>query len=146
MMRAIVWLTCVAALNSTSVFAGQPPAPQAGEPIIQGLVAGQPVRLNNVEGRCSLTVGERPPVVLDMRWPCRFTEIRHQLRVEDYRQSLIFMVERSDPQPPPSRDCITDLQSVRLYKGKMEVAPVSRVAACGPLHWDQKVLIWQFDW
>lgn len=109
--------------------------------------AGQSVRLSDDQGRCTLSRTGNPTLTLDMKWPCRFSEDQQQkLRVENFRQAQIIMVERSDRLPAPSQDCETDLQAVRLYKGKLEASPVSRVTACGPGYWDQKVMTWQFDW
>lgn len=108
---------------------------------------GQQAILSDVQGRCTFIRAGSPPLTLDMPWPCRFSEDQQKkVRIENFRNALIVMVERSEHLPAPSEDCATDLQSIRLYKGKLEVSPVSRVSACGPRYWDQKVLTWQFDW
>ncbi|MEG5264124.1 hypothetical protein TRP66_07460 [Pseudomonas sp. JDS28PS106] len=146
MMRALLAaMMSIALLISLSACAAQT------EPRHEGLTSaslgGLEIRLIDEQGRCAVARADSAPLVLDMKWPCRFSEDQQKkVRVEDYRKALVVMVERSEPLPPPSTECATDLQSIRLYKGKLDVSPVSRVAACGPGYWDQKVLIWQFDW
>lgn len=146
MMRKSLALTVlIAPLISLSACAEQTDLPPAGLTTVN--LGGQPITLTNEQGQCALTRAGNTPLTLDMKWPCRFSEDQQKkVRVEDYRKALVVMVERSEPLPAPSTDCATDLQSVRLYKEKLELSPVSRVAACGPGYWDQKVLIWQFDW
>jgi hypothetical protein len=115
--------------------------------ITQAEFAGQTVRLSDVQGRCALTLADAAPLVLDMQWPCRFSETpQQQVRVEYFRQTPIIMVERSEPQPAPSTSCLTDLQALRLYQGQLQAAPLSRIAACGPSQWDQKAFVGMFDW
>lgn len=115
--------------------------------IKQAEFAGQTVRLSDVQGRCALTLADTAQLVLDMQWPCRFSETpQQQVRVEYFRQTPIIMVERSEPQPAPSRSCLTDLQALRLHHDQLEAAPVSRIAACGPSQWDQKAFVGMFDW
>lgn len=146
MMRALLAaMMSIAPLISLSACAAQT------EPRHEGLTSaslgGLEIRLIDEQGRCAVARADSAPLVLDMKWPCRFSEDQQKkVRVEDYRKALVVMVERSEPLPPPGTECATDLQSIRLYKGKLDVSPVSRVAACGPGYWDQKVLIWQFDW
>ncbi|RMO78263.1 hypothetical protein [Pseudomonas syringae group genomosp. 3] len=109
-------------------------------------IAGKQLSLSNEKGRCVLNRAGDPPVKMDMRWPCRFSENKQlNVRIEDHRQSLVFMVERSVPMPAPSTDCLTDLQAVRLFKGQLEIAPSIRVGGCGPGLWDQKLFIWYFS-
>lgn len=146
MMRKSVLTPMLAAmLISLNACAGQADAARTG--LTQAEVGGQQLSLSNEQGRCTLNQAQRAPLTLQMQWPCRFSEdLQKNARVETYRKALIVMVERSDPLPAPSKNCITDLQSVRLFNGKLEASPVSRIAACGPAHWDQKAFVWQFDW
>lgn len=135
------------ALSLFSLTACAEQQPVAAKGLVQATFAGQQVNLIDDQGRCTLTRPGKPPLTLDMQWPCRFSEDSQQkVRVESFRQAQIIMVERSEPLPAPSKDCATDLQAIRYFKNKLEVAPVSRVAACGPGHWDQKAYVWQFDW
>lgn len=132
-------------LVSLSACAEHGASPSVG--ITQGEFAGQSVRLSDAQGRCALALADAAPLTLDMQWPCRFSETpEQQLRVEYFRQTPIIMVERSEPQPAPSRSCLTDLQALRLHQGQLEAAPVSRIAACGPSQWDQKAFVGMFDW
>ncbi|MCQ3001636.1 hypothetical protein NLO98_17940 [Pseudomonas syringae] len=146
-MRLFAGFTLLSAsLLSLTACAAQPSATSSST-LTAAEIAGQPAHLSDGQGRCVLTRKGSAALTLDMQWPCRFSEDRqHKVRVEDFRKALIVMVERSEPMPPPSTDCLTDLQPVRFYKGKLEAAPVSRIAACGPGFWDQKTFTWQFDW
>lgn len=146
MMRGLLAaMLSMVPLISLSACAGQTELPD--ERLTTASLNGLEIRLIDEQGQCAVARADSAPLVLDMKWPCRFSEdLQKKVRVEVYRKALVVMVERSEPLPPPSTECATDLQSVRLYKGKLDVSPVSRVAACGPGYWDQKVLIWQFDW
>lgn len=107
----------------------------------------QQLRLIDEKGRCTLIHSALPPLRLDMQWPCNFSEsLKNEIRIEKFRSAQIVMVERSEPLPPPSKLCLTDLQAVRLFRGKLEASPVSRIGACLPRHWDQKNFVWRFDW
>lgn len=151
-MRNVSLVTLMAtALISLNACAAESPAEPApaiqSSGLTQGTFSGQPVSLSDVQGRCVLTYANQNPLTLDMQWPCRFSEDeQHKLRVESFKQSPILMVERSEHLPAPSKNCKTDRQPVRLYKGKLEAAPVGQIAACGPAHWDQKAFIAFFDW
>ncbi|XXE61449.1 hypothetical protein J3P77_00635 [Pseudomonas sp. R1-18] len=119
----------------------------AAEGVTRGVFASRTVSLDDAQGVCVLNYEGHPPLKLDMQWPCRFSEDQaHQLRIESFKQTPILMVERSEPMPPPSRNCKTDRQPVRLLNGKLEAAPVGRIATCGPAHWDQKAFTAMFDW
>jgi hypothetical protein len=132
-------------LFSVTACAAQPPATPTG--LTQATFAGQQVNLIDDQGRCTLARTGNAPLTLDMKWPCRFSEDRQQkVRVEHFNQAQIIMVERSEHLPAPSKNCATDLQAIRYFKGKLEVAPVSQIDACGPGPWDQKAYVWQFDW
>ena len=132
-------------LISLNAFSAQ--STPGAAPLTQTKLGDKPVQLSESKGRCVLTREGNAPVTLEMKWPCRFSEDRQQkVRVEPFREALIIMVERSEPQVPLGMDCKTDLQPVRLYKDKLQAAPVSHIAACGPGFWDQKVYTWLFDW
>ncbi|MFC6336105.1 hypothetical protein [Pseudomonas karstica] len=82
-----------------------------------------------------------------MEWPCQFSLGQdRQLRVETFNQVPIFMVERSEHMPAPSRDCLTKLQAVRQVKETLEVSDVNQFASCGPGQWDQKMYTGFFRW
>lgn len=114
---------------------------------VDTILAGRAVSLSNHQGMCKLARADTSAIVLDMRWPCQFSVNRRQdVRVETYLKTPILMVERSEHLPPPSRDCRTDVQAVRWYKGKLEAAEAQHIAMCGPSHWDQKMFMGVFDW
>ncbi len=145
MQKSVMTLMLAGVLISLNACAEQ--ADSARNGLTQAEVGGQLLSLSNEQGRCTLNRAQSAPLTLEMQWPCRFSEdLQKNVRVETYRKALIVMVERSDPLPAPSKNCVTDLQPVRLFNGKLEASPVSRIAACGPAHWDQKAFVWQFDW
>jgi hypothetical protein len=148
-MRNPLLLTALAAsLVSLSACAGQqaqtPTAPTAST---QAVFVGQPLSLINNQGQCTLVRPDNTHLTLGMEWPCQFSLDKHQqLRVETFNQIPIFMVERSEHMPAPSRDCLTKLQAVRQVKGALEVSDVNQFASCGPGQWDQKMYVGFFRW
>ncbi|RON18735.1 hypothetical protein [Pseudomonas frederiksbergensis] len=148
-MRTPLLFTALAAsLISLSACAGQEaPAPAAPATPTQAVFVGQPLSLINDQGRCTLVKPDKTHLTLDMEWPCQFSLGQdRQLRVETFRQVPIFMVERSEPMPAPSRDCLTKLQAVRQIKGTLEISGVNQFASCGPGQWDQKMYVAFFRW
>ncbi len=144
MRASVLFSVLLASILNFDAIAGQTTPDSTG--LIRAEIGGQQLHLTNDQGRCMLNRAGDPPVQMDMQWPCRFSEDQQlKVRIEDYRQSLFFMVERSIPMPAPSENCLTDLQAVRLSKGQLQIAPSSRISACGPGHWDQKAFISQFD-
>ena len=145
-MRSPLFLSALAAsLVSLSACAGQETATAPAS--IQAVFVGHPVSLTDVQGRCTLVKPDQSHQTLDMEWPCQFSlGPDKQLRVETFNQVPIFLVERSEHMPAPSRDCLTKIQAVRLVKEKLEVSDVSQFASCGPGQWDQKMYTALFRW
>lgn len=135
-------LPLMSALATTAIAA--PPVPIH---LMEATLAGQHVRLLEVEGRCAIGRAGKTPLPLDMKWPCHFSiNNQKQPRVEIYNDTPILMVERSVPLPAPSQDCRTDRQAVRWYQGRLEAARAQHIAMCGPAHWDQKAFFASFKW
>jgi hypothetical protein len=108
---------------------------------------GRTISLVSDTGHCALKRSDDSLLRLDVKWPCKFSkDLKGRALLKDYRASQIFMVQHTEPPLPPETDCRTDLQAIRYYKGKVELAPVSRVGACPPRQFDHKVFVWQFDW
>ena len=134
-----------ASLFGMAACAEQPDAEVHGP--TQAVIAGKVVNLSNDQGRCKLAGSDTPDVILDMQWPCQFSITKHnQPRIEMFNETPILMVERGEHLPAPSRDCRTDLQAVRWYKGRLEAARAQRIAMCGPGQWDQKMFVASFRW
>lgn len=145
-MRSFALFTSLSiSLISLNAGAAQPSATLNA--VTTAEIAGQSVHLSDGEGRCVLTRKGDVALMLDMQWPCHFSQDRqHKARIENFRGAQIVMVEHSEPMPPPDTDCFTDIQPVRFYKGKLEAVRVARIFACGPGFWDQKMFTAMFRW
>ena len=75
-----------------------------------------------------------------------FTKYIEKALLKNYRSAQIFMVQHSEPAGAPNTDCTTDLQAIRYFRGSVELAPVHRMGTCNTSRWDQKVVVWQFEW
>lgn len=134
-------------LSFISVIACADPSSDQNKELRKATLDKQQIRLVDEKGRCTVIHSALPPLRLDMQWPCNFSEdLKNEVRIEKFGNAQIVMVERSEPLPPPSELCSTELQAVRLFRGKLEASPISRVGACLPRHWDQKNFVWRFDW
>lgn len=134
-------------LSFISVIACADPSSDQSKELRKATLDNQQLRLVDEKGRCTVIHSALPPLRLDMQWPCNFSEdLKNEVRIEKFGNAQIVMVERSEPLPPPSELCSTELQAVRLFRGKLEASPISRVGACLPRHWDQKNFVWRFDW
>lgn len=115
-------------------------------PTIEAVFVGQPLKLIDDQGQCTLVKPDQSRTKLDMEWPCSFSLDEHQkLRVETFNGIPIFSVWRVEHMPAPSRDCLNKMQAIRQIQGHLEVGPVSLSASCG---WggDQKMYIAPFTW
>jgi hypothetical protein len=120
----------------------QPPADSA----TQTQFVGKSLRLHEHDGRCGL-VSDNGNLSLLLKWPCRFhLDTQGAVRVQQVGSSHVLLVENSEAMDPPSRDCRTTLQAVRISDHGLEASPVvSQVAACPPFEWDEKVFIGLFE-
>lgn len=145
-MRSLLFFSALtASLVSLSACAEQKADTPAA--FTQAVFVGQPVSLINDQGRCTIVKPDKSHLSLDIEWPCQFSLNQdRQLRVETFNQVPIFMVERSEHMPAPSRDCLTKLQAVRQVKGTFELSDVNQFASCGPGQWDQKMYTGFFRW
>jgi hypothetical protein len=122
-------------------------APSNQTPLTQGEFVGRAVQLVDEQGSCVLRREGDAPIKLDMPWPCRFSEDRQKrIRVETFHQTPILMIERSVADALSGNNCDTHLQAVRFLNSRLEAAPVSRIAMCGPGQWDQKAFHAVFAW
>lgn len=139
------YLLCVLSMLSFYTSAEQAPVTPVG--LVQATFVGEHVNLVNDNGQCSFVRPGQVPLRLDMAWPCRFAEDRQKkVRVELFRGAEILMVERSEPLPAPSNECVAARQVIRHFRDKLEIAPVLNSSRCGLGFWDQKNFVWQFDW
>lgn len=140
--KYLLFALCVLGSNASA-------QPTSATPVglVQATFVGEHVNLVNDNGQCSFVRPGQVPLRLDMAWPCRFAEDRQKkVRVELFRGAEILMVERSEPLPAPSNECVAARQVIRHFRDKLEIAPVLNSSRCGLGFWDQKNFVWQFDW
>jgi len=113
----------------------------------QARFLAQDLLLEERNGNCRLLVPEQPGIDLSLKWPCQFhRDANGTLRTKQVGTRQVILVESSEPMPSPSRDCRTEIQAIRSTgKGLEASSAVSRVAACPPFQWDEKVFIGLFE-
>ncbi|MCY1287968.1 hypothetical protein D9M70_369850 [compost metagenome] len=102
--------------------------------------------LKDQDGRCVLEEPGQASLALQLKWPCRFhLDAEGGLRTRQVGETRVLLVESSE-RMPDSQDCRTEIQAVRtLGNGLQPSTAVSRVAACPPFQWDEKVFIGLFE-
>ncbi len=97
-------------------------------------------------GRCALVESGQDSLDLQLKWPCQFHLDRDGgLRTRQVGENRVLLVESSE-KVPDSQDCRTEIQAVRTLGNGLEPSTaVSRVAACPPFQWDEKVFIGLFE-
>jgi hypothetical protein len=107
----------------------------------------QNLQLQERDGNCRLLVPQQPDIDLRLKWPCQFhRDAGGELRTKQVGARQVMLVESSERLPPPSKDCRTEIQAIRGTELGLEASPaVSRVAACPPFQWDEKIFIGLFD-
>jgi len=103
--------------------------------------------LEEHDGHCRLLVPEQPDIDLRLKWPCQFhRDASGTLRTRQVGTRQVILVESSQQQPAPSQDCRTEIQAIRNTGQGLEASSaVSRVTACPPFQWDEKVFIGLFE-
>ncbi|UZZ13293.1 hypothetical protein NDO41_12745 [Ectopseudomonas mendocina] len=121
-------------------------AQSAADSATQALFSEQRLQLQDHAGQCRL-IGEDGGLDLLLKWPCQFhRDPQGKLRTQQVGSTQVLLVESSEPDEPPSRDCDTTLQAIRTTEQGLEASTVvSRVAACPPFQWDEKVFIGLFE-
>ncbi|PAU61568.1 hypothetical protein BZL41_14045 [Pseudomonas sp. PIC25] len=102
--------------------------------------------LEEHDGRCALVEPGQADLDLQLKWPCQFHRDREGgLRTLQVGENRVLLVESSE-KVPDSQDCRTEIQAVRTLGTGLEPSEaVSRVAACPPIQWDDKVFIGLFE-
>ncbi|WP_332681031.1 hypothetical protein [Bosea sp. (in: a-proteobacteria)] len=95
-------------------------------------------------GRCLLTWVEaagRREVDVGLPSPCTLhKDASGKVRLHKRGRDLIALVEHSVPDPARGARCITQVRGVLFEKGAATLSPaISRVAACPPFRWDEKM-------
>jgi hypothetical protein len=86
-------------------------------------------------------------IELQLPPPCDFHRSRDgKVRVISLRETDIILVESSRPNSKYPGDCETRIQGIKLTAQQVFVSRgVSRVAACPPFQWDEKMFTGFFD-
>ncbi|QLL16158.1 hypothetical protein [Pseudomonas chlororaphis] len=103
--------------------------------------------LEERNGNCRVLVPQQPGIDLSLKWPCQFhRDPSGMLRTKQVGTRQVILVESSEQLPSPSRDCRTEIQAIRSTGQGLEASSaVSRVTACPPFQWDEKVFIGLFE-
>ncbi|EJL06763.1 hypothetical protein [Pseudomonas chlororaphis] len=104
--------------------------------------------LEERNGNCRVLVPQQPGIDLSLKWPCQFhRDPSGTLRTRQVGTRQVILVESSEQLPSPSRDCRTEIQALRSGSGQgLEASSaVSRVTACPPFQWDEKMFIGLFE-
>ncbi|AZE49418.1 hypothetical protein C4K04_3748 [Pseudomonas chlororaphis] len=103
--------------------------------------------LEERNGNCRVLVPQQPGIDLSLKWPCQFhRDPSGTLRTRQVGTRQVILVESSEPLPSPSLDCRTEIQALRSTGQGLEASSaVSRVTACPPFQWDEKMFIGLFE-
>ncbi|AIS12531.1 hypothetical protein JM49_12825 [Pseudomonas chlororaphis subsp. aurantiaca] len=103
--------------------------------------------LEERNGNCRVLVPQQPGIDLSLKWPCQFhRDPSGMLRTKQVGTRQVILVESSEQLPSPSQDCRTEIQGLRSTGQGLEASSaVSRVTACPPFQWDEKMFIGLFE-
>ncbi|BBN55700.1 hypothetical protein TRE132_38250 [Pseudomonas chlororaphis subsp. aurantiaca] len=103
--------------------------------------------LEERNGNCRVLVPQQPGIDLSLKWPCQFhRDPSGTLRTKQVGTRQVILVESSEQLPSPSQDCRTEIQALRSTGQGLEASSaVSRVTACPPFQWDEKMFIGLFE-
>lgn len=135
------------ALLCTALCIALPACAQSGaDTATQASLGERQLALKEHDGRCALVEPGQAGLDLQLKWPCRFHLDREGgLRTRQVGENRVLLVESSE-KLPDSQDCRTEIQAVRTHGNSLEASKaVSRVAACPPFQWDEKVFIGLFE-
>ena len=105
------------------------------------------------ENKCQMLFNEQK-IELDLAWQCNFHRFPDgKIRVfpqafynaqdktaqKQYRDTQIVLIESSRPFADDPKECRTELQAVKIVKGKLiKSIKMGNLAACPPFQWDEK--------
>jgi hypothetical protein len=107
--------------------------------------------LQNNDGKCRLLFGEQK-IDLDIPWQCNFHRLPEgKVRVfprdfykakskktpKEYKNVQIILIEYSKPDENNPKDCRTEIQAIKISKGKItKSTKMGNLAVCPPFQWD----------
>lgn len=120
---------------------------------ITAVVGENELTLQSDDGKCRLSSDEQT-IDLDLTWRCDFHRLpggavrifprdfyqaKNKRAPKKYRNTQIVLIEYSKPDPNNAKDCRTELQAIKIVKGKLvKSVKMDNLAACPPFQWDAK--------
>ena len=115
--------------------------------------------LQNSENKCRMLFNEQK-IELDLAWQCNFHRFpdgkirafpqafynaQDKSAQKQYRDTQIILIESSQPLTENPKECRTELQAVKIVKGKLtKSVKMDGLAACPPFQWDEKNFVGLF--
>ncbi|MDB5559712.1 MAG: hypothetical protein JWQ36_2646 [Enterovirga sp.] len=112
-------------------------------------VAGASLALSASSGSCQLqwtTQGGAGDLELGLPQPCQFHRDRNgAIRIRSVGSAEHVLVESVTRSPESPGQCVTQIRGIAVAAGAVAASPhVSKVAACPPVQWDEKMFIGLF--
>lgn len=114
---------------------------------LQATLQGQAYRLENNQQRCALRKPDQSVLMLDIPWPCHFSIGEPgKAHIETFQNAPIVKALHVQTLPDSPRECRSQYQAIRLYKGQLEASVAGRYASCMRGKGDQKAYTGVFVW
>jgi hypothetical protein len=116
------------------------------EPLTEVSLDGQPARLVQRDGECTL-VHAAQHLPLGLKWPCSLSPDRAgRARVEQFNGVPILLVTHIQPHPTLQGECLKTSRAVRLTQPGLEPSAPLSSASCDTGVEDQKMFTGMFRW
>ena len=127
--------------------------------VVTETIEGKQFKLINNAGKCRLIFDDKS-IDLKLPWQCDFHRAadktvrifprdfyRENKKIpKNYKNTQIFLIEYSAANPSSPNDCRTQLQAVKIVKGKVYTSELtSNLASCPPFQWEEKNFIGLFE-